>query len=253
MCPSGCTQAGLSSPANIRMKTEVIYSIKSKLLAAIRYARKFRSTDLRPFALKALPYLIIFVVSLLLYLDAGVFSPGYWNWGDTVFPFLPQKALTENFYPWNIFAGTGAPLGYSGALPFYVLIFVLNHLSVPLEALSKIVYIIPTAMAGWFMYLLAGSFISGKHRTISCLVAALFYMIMVQPWMNPRFTLALAAMPLVLFLFIKGMSSKRHGLLFACLFAFGWLMLASTPHLLPLAVILVLSYFVFYGLIGVLQ
>lgn len=222
--------------------------MKNKLLGATRYALKFRSIDFRPFGLKAIPYLIILVVGLLLYLDAGIFSPGYWNWGDTVFPFFPGKALTENFYLWNMFGGTGSPLSYSGALPFYLLIFVLNHLSIPLEAISKIVYIIPTAMAGWFMYLLAGSFISGKHRTISCLVAALFYMLMIGPWVNPRFTLALAAMPLVLFLFIKGMSSKRHGLLFACLFAFGWLVLASTPHLLPLTIILILSYFIFYGI-----
>lgn len=227
------------------MKTKVIYSMKNKLFRAISYILKFCSINFRAFGLKALPYVIIFVVGLLLYLDAGVFSPGYWNWGDTISPFSSEKSLTENFYLWNMFVGTGISLGYSGALPYYFFIFILNHLGVPLEPISKIVYILPTAMAGWFMYMLAGYFIEGKHKNISCLVAALFYMLMVQPWMNPKFTLGLAAMPLVLVLFIKGMNSKKNGLLFACLFAFGWLMLATTPHLLPLTVILILSYFLF--------
>jgi len=210
-------------------------------------AISMKEAKLKNKLLNTLPFSIILVVCLLLYLDAGVFTYGYWNWGDSVFAFFPERMLAENFYLWNMFTRTGEPAIYTGALPFYLLITALNYLGIPLWVVSKIVYILPTAMAGWFMYLLAGSLISGRHQRESRLVAALLYMLMFWSWGNAKFTFSFAAIPLVSILFIKGMNSKRNGFLLAFLFALSLLMLTIAPAFVPLGLILILSYLVFYG------
>ena len=198
--------------------------------------------------LGTIPLFIIFVVALFIYLDAGVFTYGYWNWGDSIFAFFPERMLSENFYLWNVFTGTGDPASYPGALPFYVFIWALDCLGVPLWVASKIVYVLPTAMAGWFMYLLAGCFVGGRYQREARLVAALLYMLMFWSWANAKFTFSFAVVPLILTLFIKGMNSKgNNGFLLAFLFAVSWLMVGIAPPFVPLALVLILSYLIFHG------
>ena len=195
----------------------------------------------------AVSYVIILVVSLLLYLDAGLFSYGYWNWGDTLFPFYPEESIALYLSLWNYKAGVGFSVGYNASLLYYYFIFVLGHLGIPLWIVSKIVYVLPTAMAGWFTYELTGSLMNDRYKHVSRLISALFYMLIIQPWQNPMFTISEAMLPLSLTFFIKGLNSQRNSFKFALFFALTWLVSTITPLMVPLSLGFFFIYFLLHA------
>ena len=66
--------------------------------------------------------LLFTVIAIAIYWAPGFFGKGFFNWGDTVFPFVPKQAIKCFYYLWDYYAGTGNPICWVAKLPYNFLI-----------------------------------------------------------------------------------------------------------------------------------
>jgi hypothetical protein len=200
---------------------------------------------------KFLPFVIILFVAFALWWCPSFLGHGYIYVGDTPFPLTESVALRElqsRLYLWN-----NGELGYVnfylGDMPYYLFIFVLSELDLPLYVINRLVFILPSIISGLFTYYLTSTFIEGKHSRAICTICSLFAIVTpAQVFQNPIIDFSFAGFPLVLGLFIRGLKEEGRKYFYAILISFASVLVMMTPF----AAVLTLGVVTLYLLMHIL-
>jgi hypothetical protein len=199
---------------------------------------------------KYLPFVIILVTAFVLWWCPGFLGSGYICVGDTPFPlsgYAVQQSLQSQYYLWNS-QGLGFVNFYNGIMPYFLFIFVLWESNLPLYLINRLVFVLPSIIAGWSTYYLASAFVKGKYSRTACTISSLFAVLTpAQVFQNPQYAFSLAGTPLLLALFIRGLMEEKRKDIYALLIPLSSILVAlGYPILIVLDLGVLVLYFIMH-------
>lgn len=200
-------------------------------------------------AFRYYPIATIISMSLLIWRVPDFFGAGFIANGDAPFPFTAKGLETEvarQFFLWHN-GGLGLPL-FSGSFstPYFLLMSLLDHAGVPLWAINRLVYILPSFLAGCATYYLASHYIKGEHARLACTIAACMAVVTpAQVFQNPVLAFGFASVPLTLGLFVRGLAGERKSR-YALAAALSSAITAMSPFAMVLTLGIAGIYLAFY-------
>lgn len=198
------------------------------------------------------PYVVILFTALLVWWVPNFLGGGFIYVGDTPFP-LTDIAIDRNidslYYIWSTTSGTGQLNLYGGSISYYLFIFILDALGLPLWVINRIIFVLPTAIWGWATYYLAKTLIKGEYSRVASTIAAVFIVLSpgyVPAFQNPQLGFGLAGIPLLLAALLRGIRSSNElneTIFYAFLASLATLLVAqSSPILIVLSFGTILLY-----------
>lgn len=194
------------------------------------------------------PLLLFAIIALAIYWAPGFFGKGFFNWGDTHFPFAPKQAIKCYYYLWDYYSGTGASVAWTPLLLYNVLIIIFRQIGLPLWLVNRLVFLIPLILVAWSTYFLAGSMIRGRYAKLACTFAGLFAILNpVTMLSDVRWAFSMAGVPLTLGLFIRILRDKDNRIKYSLLLPIASLLLPlGDPIFVALPAIVAIVYLVLH-------
>lgn len=188
----------------------------------------------------------------LLWFKGGLLIVGF----DFVFPLNPSDNLVRHSFVWDdrVFAGWDGAQFIPYVFPYGSLVALLQWVGLSLASIEKILFVSVFVLPGLSMYYLASSLAGNDRRHVTGLVSALVYMFnpytMIQ-WHDGHQgpLVAYAIMPLLLGLYIGGLSKERSATKDGILIGLASVVIASVasnPAAWIVAFVPLAIYFVYY-------